>query len=282
MENKEKIAPPSKVERIKVDKLLDDERKDLQDQGFDLSGEFVDIEIGKKQGAPMVDPAAGERADAVKSLESVVTKAPVEATKKKSSEQEEQLSLRVQELETELAKRNTHCPRCSWQVDREVKHEPTDDDIASFLESVCSGEPYTKKFELYGGKLVVAFRTRFNCEMDAVREYICNEAQGVLGDDVMILADDLVFLTSIESLTMGGKTKPLGKLRDWLKQRKEKQSAGEDTETVKQYLQEQLADVPTHIRNAVRDKYIEFSAIVEHLMAKSTDPKYWQGASTSA
>jgi hypothetical protein len=51
---------------------------------------------------------------------------------------------------------------------------------------------------------------------------------------------------------------------------------------VAKILRERVEEIPSHIRIVIRQKYVEFSAIVEHLMTKATDPKYWKGATASA
>lgn len=272
-------APPSNVKRVAVDRLTPTEKEGLEQQGFDLSQEFVDIDVREQQ---MVDAKAEERSKAAKDMaapayETVVDK---ESEEKPKTEEVKVLQDRIKELEGQIAGHNTHCPRCSWPVDTKVEHQPTDEDIQSFLESVCAGDLFYKEYDIYGGRLKVKFRTRYSCEMDAIREHVTSESHGVMGDDLLMLTDELVFLASLDSLENNGRVHKFSSLKDLLVQREKQIEAGNRVKDVAAILHERTADVPSHIRIVIKQLYIEFSTIVEHLMVKATDPKYWEGTST--
>ena len=57
---------------------------------------------------------------------------------------------------------DTRCPHCNHRTAEPVA-EPTDEDVASFLAQVAGGR-FIKQYELFGGKLFVAFRTLLTAE----------------------------------------------------------------------------------------------------------------------
>ena len=275
-------APAGGRRRVQVDKLLPEEQQELKEQGIDLSGDFVDV--SEPTAKPMVDAAASERAAAVSGLESVVRKplpaaeTPPAVENSELSEELSGLNKRCQQLQKQVDEHVNHCPRCAWPVAEPVKYEPSSDDIQTFLESICAGEVWVKSFELYGGKLLVTFRTRYACEMDAIKDYINEQSQGVVSGDTLYLMDEMVFLASLKEIELDGRKKSYSDLRDLQKQRQEVLKAQEErVKTVGELLRDRIADLPSQIKIAMREKFVEFSSLVEHLMVKSTDPKYWRG-----
>lgn len=278
----ESPAPAGNVQRVAVDRLTDGERQDLEAQGKDLSGDYVDIELDQRQ--PPVDPAAQERSAVAKQMESVVAEPAPGAPEPPPAAQEEIQELREENdrLKAAIEEKPDHCPRCAWPVATKIEHEPTNEDIVNFLESVCAGEVFTKSYELYGGAVEIGFRTRYSIEMEAVKDHVTEETGGIISDDMLFLTDELVFLTSLDRLKTARGEKVFTPLKDLLKQREEFRSKGQAVKSVVQLLRERVEDIPSHIRIVIRQKYVEFSAIVEHLMTKSTDPKYWKGTTASA
>ena len=272
-------APAAGIQRVPVSRLTEVERKELEDQGEDLSGDFIDIKLENRQ--PPVDPAAKERSVVAREMESVVETPAPEASEKLSSQSMQELeNLREENsrLRKELQDKPDHCPRCAWPVATAVEYEPTDEDIREFLESVCAGSIFTKTYEIYGGKVKVTFRTRYSCEMEAVKDHVMEVSGGQLTEEMFSLTDELVFLTSLKGLKLKDNEKSFSELRDLLKQREEAMEAGQTAKSVAKILRERVAEIPSHIRIVIRQKYVEFSAIVEHLMTKANDPKYWKGA----
>jgi len=270
-------APPANVQRISVDRLSPDERQELEEQGRDLTGEFVDIELDQRR--PPTDPTAPERAKAVEELESVIKQpAPAQQPSNQALAEISELQAENRRLQQELEKKPEHCPRCAWPTAMPVEHLPTDEDITNFLESVVSGEVFVKSYELYGGAVQVEFRTRLSCEMEAIKEHVMDVSGGVLTEEMLGLTDELVFLTSLKSVRLKDKNLSFASLADLLDQRKAAEDGGQQVKSVGVMLRERADRIPSQLRIPLRQMYVEFSAIVEHLMTKATDPKYWKGA----
>jgi hypothetical protein len=51
------------------------------------------------------------------------------------------------------------CPRCGWDARMKFDVVPTDRDKEDFLSTLLGGQRFRKKYELFGGKVVVTFRS---------------------------------------------------------------------------------------------------------------------------
>lgn len=60
------------------------------------------------------------------------------------------------------------CPHCGWDMSLPVIAEPTYDEKMGFLHSVLGQKTFTHQYDMFGGKVVVRFRTLTTKEMDVV------------------------------------------------------------------------------------------------------------------
>lgn len=49
------------------------------------------------------------------------------------------------------------CPRCGWSVDPKLK--PSEDDVKEYFRAVLGGRPFTKTYNLAGGRIKMTFST---------------------------------------------------------------------------------------------------------------------------
>ena len=60
------------------------------------------------------------------------------------------------------------CPRCGWDMKQKFEVIPSDQDKEDFLIATLGGQRFRKKYELFGGRVVVTFRSMLAEENKAV------------------------------------------------------------------------------------------------------------------
>ena len=69
------------------------------------------------------------------------------------------------------------CPHCNWDMSLPVIAEPTYDEKMGFLHSVLGQKTFTHQYEIFGGKVVVRFRTLTTKEMDIIYQQVFAERE---------------------------------------------------------------------------------------------------------
>jgi hypothetical protein len=193
-----------------------------------------------------------------------------------------QLRTRVAELEADRpgsgAIATPNCPHCGWDLERPDEVEPTEEDKLGYLAMLLGGAAvrFTKDVPLYGGQLVVRFRTLTYPERCLTNEqagwdlrsgkifgdgeYFNNliDYRLVLSIERVILADRGEFpvpeATSAERLD--GEHTVLPRLRDWF---------------TEQVLPSEMVVM------AIKKEFIRFQALIEKLTATASNPDFWAG-----
>lgn len=271
--DKQELPAATRVRRVSVNKLTQGEKEDLEAKGADLSGEFVDVDLTEREAPKRVDPKAEKRAKIAEQLQS-----PVESTAPQDelpdpeptaeeSDKVEQLTSRIQELEKELEEKAESCPRCGWELEQELEIVPTDEDRVQFIESVCSGQQFKREYELFGGNV----RFEFHTKEVVVVEGIGRAVKDLVRMEVLTTAEEMVYVTNLLSyitaisyIEMSGERLALPPL---------------DPESNDFYdkARESIKMFPEMVSYAVKEKYREFEALVNHLTANADNPKYWRG-----
>lgn len=70
------------------------------------------------------------------------------------------------------------CPHCSWDMSLPVIAEPTYDEKMGFLHSVLGQKTFVHQYEIFGGNVVVRFRTLTTKEMDTIYRQVFSEREG--------------------------------------------------------------------------------------------------------
>jgi hypothetical protein len=192
------------------------------------------------------------------------------------------LAARVAELEADRpgsgAIATPNCPHCGWDLERPDEVEPTEEDKLGYLAMLLGGAAvrFTKDVPLYGGQLVVRFRTLTYPERCLTNEqagwdlrsgkifgdgeYFNNliDYRLVLSIERVILADRGEFpvpeATSAERLD--GEHTVLPRLRDWF---------------TEQVLPSEMVVM------AIKKEFIRFQALIEKLTATASNPDFWAG-----
>lgn len=70
--------------------------------------------------------------------------------------------------ETGADKVLSHCPHCNWDLSMPDIPEPPYGDKLAFLHAILGQKSFTKDYDLFGGKVVVTFRTLTTPEIDVI------------------------------------------------------------------------------------------------------------------
>lgn len=78
-----------------------------------------------------------------------------------------------------------YCPHCGWDMAAEDIPDPEEEDRLTFLQSVLGQQSFQKRYKLFGGAMVVGFRTLTSQEIDAVYKQVFQEREdGELKSDI--------------------------------------------------------------------------------------------------
>tara|TARA_R110000824_G_scaffold29652_12_gene98502 strand:+ start:1191 stop:2285 length:1095 start_codon:yes stop_codon:yes gene_type:complete len=69
------------------------------------------------------------------------------------------------------------CPHCSWDMNMPAIAEPSYDEKMGFLHSVLGQRNFTHQYEIFGGKVVIRFRTLTTKEMDIIYQQVFAERE---------------------------------------------------------------------------------------------------------
>ena len=72
----------------------------------------------------------------------------------------------------------TVCPRCKFDLTRPYEVQATEEDINSFLVSFAQGKPWTRTYQLAGGKIEVLIRELSEPEHDLLFQLAVQQMQG--------------------------------------------------------------------------------------------------------
>lgn len=69
------------------------------------------------------------------------------------------------------------CPRCGWDMQQKFEIVPTDKDKEDFLIALLGGQRFKKQYELFGGKMLVTFRSMLAEENKAIYRQLVIDQQ---------------------------------------------------------------------------------------------------------
>lgn len=72
------------------------------------------------------------------------------------------------------------CPHCNWDLSQQTIAEPEQDEKMGFLHSVLGQKPFVQQYELFGGQVIVRFRTLTTKEMDIVYNFVFKQREAGL------------------------------------------------------------------------------------------------------
>ena len=267
---KQDVPASSRVKRIPIGELTEGEKEGLAEKGCDMTGDFVDVDLADRQVPELVDPKAAQRQELASKLASpgsVVDSLPLDRRQEESNARVVELEADVARLKQELEEKSELCPRCGWEIEAEISIEPTDEEKEEFLKCVCAGQSFAKEYELFGGNVRFRFKTKevrmVNGVGEAVRRLTYLEVLKT-PQEMVYVTNLLSFISSIEWIEMRGQKLAIPAIDPTDEKFYDKCGAA-------------IANFPEMVSFAVKEKFGEFEALVNHMTANADNPKYWRG-----
>jgi len=168
------------------------------------------------------------------------------------------------------------CPRCGWDLSKDVLDEPTEADKLEFVESLLGSRRFMRPVNFIGGKIEATYRTVTVEEEDAINDYI----NGKIDRESIRNPEDWQLWYTRCRLVMMLDTLTLGTSR---KKFKEVNAANfPPVESIKDDipLQRALREVPTKWPVTIHAMLIQGMITVDNiysiLMSRINDPNFWE------
>lgn len=172
------------------------------------------------------------------------------------------------------------CPRCGWDMQQKFDVPITDRDKEDFLVTVLGGTRFKKKFELFGGRLVVTYRGMLAEENKLVyRQLVLDQQENRIATETEWFAQlmDYRLACSLESLS-DANGKPIALVPELdinFKQDKDQPLATPVAAQLEYVNKTVLAQEVT--RRIVGLHLRQFQRLVEALEAMAVEPSFWEG-----
>lgn len=168
------------------------------------------------------------------------------------------------------------CPRCGWDMRQKFEVVPTERDKEDFLATLLGGTRFRKRYELFGGRIVVTFRSVLAEENKLIyRQLVLDQQNGTVNTEAewfvqlmdyrLACALDTIadkngkIIASTPELDMAGSTKEKTTLVDQLDVINKNVLAQEATRRL----------VGMHLR--------QFQRLIEAIEAMAVEPSFWTG-----
>lgn len=190
--------------------------------------------------------------------------------------QEQAPKVNSEKTTEELLPVTTFCPRCGWDMRMKFDVVPTDRDKEDFLATLLGGTRFKKKYELFGGRVVVTFRSVLAEENKLIyRQLVQDQQSGAVNTEAewfvqlmdyrLACSLDIVadkngkVLSSVPELDMSASTKDKTGLVEQLDMINKNILAQEATRRL----------VGMHLR--------QFQRLIEAIEAMAVEPSFWNG-----
>jgi hypothetical protein len=178
----------------------------------------------------------------------------------------------VSDAGADLTGAHTHCPRCNFDLNGElITPEPAD--VASYLSMVMGKGRFRKEVSLFGGRVVVTFRSLLPREVDAAMYVVDQEMKNEAVHHVLQYArevENFKLAAGVESVRREGQAAI--RMPEW--------EAIEDTQTqaaieqMKSFLDNEVFTTDA-MRRAVAVQWMRFNQLQLYIDAKADDPSFF-------
>ncbi len=173
------------------------------------------------------------------------------------------------------------CPRCGWDMRQKFEVEVTDNDKQEFLASTLGGRRFQRRFDIFGGKLVLVFRSMLAEENRLImRQLVLDQAsQDIVTEDEWFLRLMEYRLACSLELMLDGNGKPLHTVPE-LSQFPHSPPPDKPLQTALVGLREFVNNtiLPHEVtRRMVGQQLRYFQRLVEAIEAMALEPSFWHG-----
>ena len=173
-----------------------------------------------------------------------------------------------------------YCPRCSWDMRQKFAIVPTDRDKEDFIATLLGSTRFKKRYEIFGGKVVVTFRSLLAEENKLIyRQLILDQQKNKVATEAewFVQMMDYRLACSLDTVADAkGKviaSIPLLEEMSW--------EANKD-EPLATPLPKQLDLVNTHLAQETTRRLVgvhlrQFQRLLEGLEAMALEPNFWNG-----
>jgi hypothetical protein len=168
------------------------------------------------------------------------------------------------------------CPRCGWNMQMKFDIVPSDRDKEDFLATLLGGARFRRRYELFGGRVVVTFRSVLAEENKLIyRQLVLDQNAGTVSTEAewFVQLMDYRLACALDTITdKNGKVIASVPELDMSIGSKEKTPLVDQLDMINKNVLAQEATrrlVGTHLR--------QFQRLIEALEAMALEPSFWNG-----
>jgi len=173
------------------------------------------------------------------------------------------------------------CPRCGWDMRQKFEVQPTERDKEDFLATLLGGTRFKKKYELFGGKIVVTFRALLADENKLIyRQLVVDQQENRVATEAEWFVQMMDYRLACTLEDIKNKDGKVIAIVPELKEMPFTQNPDKPLETA---LVKQLEFISTQIlaqevtRRLVATHLRQFQRLTEALEAMALEPSFWNG-----
>ncbi|NDD53051.1 hypothetical protein EBZ39_04090 [bacterium] len=173
-----------------------------------------------------------------------------------------------------------YCPRCGWDMRQKFEVVPTDRDKEDFIATLLGATRFKKRYELFGGRLVVTFRSLLAEENKLIyRQLVLDQQKNNVATETEWFVQMMDYRLACSLETIEDKK---GKVIASIPLLEEMPEENNRDEPLATSLPKQLKLVNTHLAQEATRRLVgmhlrQFQRLVEALEAMALEPNFWTG-----
>lgn len=172
------------------------------------------------------------------------------------------------------------CPRCGWDMRQKFEVKPTERDKEDFLATLLGGSRFKKKYEMFGGRVVVTFRSLLAEENKLIyRQLVLDQQKNKVATEAEWFVQMMDYRLACSLETISDKS---GKVIASIPTLEEMAFEASKDEPLLTPLPKQLDLINKNLaqeatRRLVGTHLRQFQRLVEGLEAMALEPSFWNG-----
>jgi len=173
-----------------------------------------------------------------------------------------------------------YCPRCGWDMRQKFEVVPTTRDKEDFIATLLGATRFKKRYELFGGRLVVTFRSLLAEENKLIyRQLVLDQQKNKVATEAEWFVQMMDYRLACSLETIEDKKGKVIASIPLLEEMPEENNRDEPLATP---LPKQLKLVNTHLAQEATRRLVglhlrQFQRLVEALEAMALEPNFWTG-----